>query len=67
MIVCMVVQDGKEIQRTFEHVPSSVGALEAEEVSRLLMECRLSKWTQQGSDDDDDNDGMTGGSGASSS
>ncbi|KAM3569417.1 hypothetical protein VYU27_008489 [Nannochloropsis oceanica] len=25
-------QDGKEIQRTFEHIPSSVGALEAEEV-----------------------------------
>lgn len=24
--------DGKEIQRTFEHIPSSVGALEAEEV-----------------------------------
>jgi len=26
------IQEGKEIQRTFEHVPSSVGALEAEEV-----------------------------------
>eukprot|EP00952_Eustigmatos_sp_NYUAD-ZCMA_P001221 5437-Eustigmatos_ZCMA.PRE.1 len=26
------LQEGKEISRTFEHIPSSVGALEAEEV-----------------------------------
>lgn len=27
-----LVQDGKEIQRSFKHIPSSVGAFEAEEV-----------------------------------
>lgn len=32
--------DGKEIQTVFKHVPSSIGALEAEEVSgTLLLHC----------------------------
>lgn len=30
--VLVLLQEGKEISRTFEHIPSSVGALEAEEV-----------------------------------
>lgn len=36
---CMLVllQEGKEISRTFEHIPSSVGALEAEEVPPHMM------------------------------
>lgn len=33
-------QDGKEIERTFEHIPSSVGALEAEEVRHAGMNRR---------------------------
>ena len=28
----LVAQEGKEIQRSFKHIPSSIGAFEAEEV-----------------------------------
>eukprot|EP00614_Pseudopedinella_elastica_P014521 CAMPEP_0172581572 /NCGR_PEP_ID=MMETSP1068-20121228/815_1 /TAXON_ID=35684 /ORGANISM="Pseudopedinella elastica, Strain CCMP716" /LENGTH=352 /DNA_ID=CAMNT_0013374605 /DNA_START=44 /DNA_END=1103 /DNA_ORIENTATION=+ len=43
MSVEEVESDGKEIQRSFKHIPSSIGAFEAEEV-RLINTFKMGPW-----------------------